>query len=183
MNDWSKMSLIELVEYLEQHHLVLKKKLLEISRLLALVSIQYGDKYSDTLGALHDFFAKFKPEMESHFDKEEHILLPYIRQMNCFSSTGAGKPDFHYGSIKNPISLIEYDHDRVENVSLENMRTITDNYKLPPDADDDFRQLYDGLRDIEKELREHIYLENKILFPLVIEMELRLMHNGQVLKK
>ncbi|MFA6426602.1 MAG: hemerythrin domain-containing protein [Phycisphaerae bacterium] len=174
------MSLVELVEYLEQRHLAMKEKLLEISLLLEEVYVRYGNKYSDVLGVLRDFFAKFKPEMESHFDKEEHILLPYIRQMDYFSSTGVGKPDFHYGGIKNPIGLMEYDHDRVESVLLEKMRAITDNYKLPSDVDDDFKQLYDGLRYIEKELREHIYLENKILFPQVIEMELRSMRSRQV---
>ena len=176
MKNWSALPLMDLVEYIEKHHLILKEKLVEVSQLMEQVVLQYGDKHADTVRALQDFFKTFKPGMEKHFDKEENILIPYIRQMDVFSRTGINKPDFHYSSIKNPISLIEYEHVNVENVSLYKLRTITGNYKLPSDVDDDFKHLYDGLKYIEKELHEHINLENNILFPKVIEMELSLMH-------
>ncbi|HBG78362.1 MAG TPA: hypothetical protein DDW84_05880 [Phycisphaerales bacterium] len=177
MKDWSKASLAEIVEHLEKHHLGLKEKLLEISRILEQISAGSGKKCGNIVESLQDFFAGFGPEMEKHFDREERILWPYIRQMEDFSQTGSNRPDFHYGSIKNPISLIEYEHDRIENVMLDIMRTLAGDYKLPPDTDDDFSRLYDCLRNIEKEIREHIYLENKILFPQVIELELQTMHS------
>ena len=167
---------MELIEHLEKHHLILKEKLVGASQLMEQIVLRYGDKHADTVRALQNFLTKFKQGMEKHFDKEEDILIPYIRQMDIFSRTGNNKPDFHYSSIKNPISLIEYEHVNVENVSLDKLRTITGNYQLPSDVGDDFKHLYEDLKSIEKELHEHIYLENSILFPQVIEMELRLMH-------
>jgi len=177
MKDWSKTSLTEFVEYLEKHHLMLKKMLLEISRLLKNEAVQHTAQLGTTLESLRDFFAEFGPEMEKHFDREERVLWPYIRQMEGFSQTGDNKPDFHYGSIKNPISLIEYEHDRIENVMLDMMHAIAGNYKLHSDIDNAVRRIYDGLQNIDKEIREHIYLEDKILFPRVIELELRTMHS------
>ena len=177
MKDWSKTSLTELVEYLEKHHLMLRKMLLEISQLLNTGVIQHRVQLGDTLESLLDFFAEFRPEMEKHFEREERILWPYIRQMESFSQTGRDKPDFDYGGVKNPISLIEYEHDRIENVMLDIMHDIAGNYKLPPDTDNAVRRIYDYMQNIDKEIREHIYLEDKILFPRVIELELRSMHS------
>ena len=114
--------------------------------------------------------------MESHFAREEHILIPYIRQMDEFDKDRGPKHQFHSGSIKNPISQLEYDHDQVENVMFDKIRTITRNYQLPASADDTFKALYDGLKDIETNISEHIDLENNVLFPLAIELELQLMH-------
>ena len=176
MKHYSNVDLTEVVDYLEKHHVVLKEKMVKVSQLLEQMIVRYEDKYGRIFGALRDFFAEIKPEMERHFDKEERILFPYIRQVDGFVTTG-GKPDFNYGSIKNPIGLIEYEHDRIENVLLINMRAIVDNYTLPPDAREDLKRFYDSVQDTEKELREHIYIENNVLFPQAIETEMRLMHS------
>jgi len=59
---------------------------------------------------------------------------------------------------------------------FDKLRTITNNYHLPPNAGNAFKALYDGLKDIETNISEHINLENKILFPMAIELELQLIH-------
>ena len=173
--NWSKASLIELVEYIEQHHREMKAKLLKLQTLLEQAAKLHKDGHS-SINSLQEFFPVFKTEMENHFAREEHILIPYIRQMDEFDKSRGPKPQFHSGSVKNPISQLEYDHDQVENVMLDKIRTITCNYQLPPSASDAFKALYDGLKDIETDISEHIDLENNVLFPLAIELELQLMH-------
>jgi regulator of cell morphogenesis and NO signaling len=114
--------------------------------------------------------------MENHFEKEEHILIPYIRQMDESNRNPDIKLELQHSGIKNPISQLEYDHDQTENVMFNELRTITSNYELPQDASDAFKALYDGLKDIKTNISKHIYLENKILFPWAIELELQLIH-------
>ena len=48
---------------------------------------------------------------------------------------------------------------------LAQMRQVTDNYTLPEDACPTFAALFEGLDALEKDLHEHIHLENNILFP------------------
>ncbi len=172
--NWSNASLIELLEYIEQHHCKIRGKLLKVQTLIEQAAELQKDQYSSTFGSLQKFYPVFKTKMESHFAKEEHILIPYIRQMDESNRNPDVKLEFHLSSIKNPISQLEYDHDKIENVMFDELRTITSNYQLPQNPSNAFKALYDGLKDIETNINEHINLENKILFPWAIELELQL---------
>jgi len=174
--NWSKASLIELLEYIEQHHRRIKEKLLKLQTLIEQAAELQNDQHSNTLGSLQKFYPVFKTKMENHFAKEEQILIPYIRRMDESNRNPGTKFEFHTSSIKNPIGRIEYDHDRIENVMFDKLRTITNNYQLPPNAGNAFKALYDGLKDIETNMSEHINLESNILFPAAIELELQLIH-------
>ncbi len=174
--NWSKASLIELIEYIEQHHRRIKERLLKVQTLIEQAAELQKDQHSSTFGFLQKFYPVFKTEMENHFTKEEQILIPYIRQMDEYSRNPGTKLEFHSSSIKNPIGQIEYDHDQTENVMFDKLRTITNNYQLPQNSGDAFKALYDGLKDIETNISEHINLENNILFPRAIELELQLIH-------
>ncbi len=172
--NWSEASLIELLEYIEQHHCKISEKLLKVQTLIEQAAELQKDQYSSTFGSLQKFYPAFKTKMESHFAKEEHILIPYIRQMDESNRNPDTKFEFHSSSIKNPISQLEYDHDQIENVMFDELRTITSNYQLPQNPSNAFKALYDGLKDIETNINEHINLEHKRLFPWAIELELQL---------
>jgi regulator of cell morphogenesis and NO signaling len=49
--------------------------------------------------------------------------------------------------------------------ALRSLRSVTGDYRLPEDACISYRTLYRALQDFEKDLHEHIHLENNILFP------------------
>ena len=166
--NWSKASLIELLEYIEQHHREIKDKLLKLQTLIEQAAELQKDQHSGTFGSLQKFYPVFKAKMENHFAKEEHILIPYIRQMDESNRNPGTKPEVHTSGIKNPISQLEYDHDQTENVMFDKLRTITNNYQLPQNAGNPFKALYDGLKDIETNISQHINLENKTLFPRAI---------------
>ena len=174
--NWSNASERELVRHIQNHHSEMKEKFLTIQTLLSRAAEQNKDRFSDILGPLQEFLGDFKTKLENHFAGEEKILLPYILEMDAFNRHQGPKPVFHTGSIKNPISQMEYEHDQVETVMFKKIHSITDNYHLDLDPSDALKALYDSLKDIEKNLSEHIHIENNVLFPLAIELELQLMH-------
>ena len=102
--------------------------------------------------------------------KEEQILFPYIRQIEAYANRNGPKPEVHCGSVANPITQMEFEHDNAGNALVE-MRKLTDNYARPEDACKTFDALYEGLAAMEADLHEHIHLENNILFPKAIELE------------
>ena len=53
---------------------------------------------------------------------------------------------------------------------LRRMRKISGNYTIPSDACISYQTLYQALDAFEKDLRQHIHLENNILFPRAVEM-------------
>ncbi len=65
---------------------------------------------------------------------------------------------------------MEREHKAAGDILTE-MRSTTSEYNLPDDACESFKALYDGLKELEKDLHEHIHLENNILFPKAVELE------------
>ncbi|MFT3745125.1 MAG: hemerythrin domain-containing protein [Pyrinomonadaceae bacterium] len=57
------------------------------------------------------------------------------------------------------------------------MRAITNDYTLPAEACPSFTALYHRLEALERDLHQHIHLENNLLFPKAIEMERELFAN------
>jgi len=122
------------------------------------------------LAALGKVLADLKSDIEMHLVKEEQILFPYIRQIEAYAQGRGPAPQVHCGSIQNPIRQMEYEHEEVA-AALAQMHRLTDDFTLPGDACSSFRALYDGLRDLEADLHEHIHLENNILFRKAIEVQ------------
>src|SRR5690554_7709814 len=54
---------------------------------------------------------------------------------------------------------------------LEKVHELSDNYQPPASACNTYRVLYAKLAEFEKDLHQHIHLENNILFKKAIELE------------
>ena len=63
---------------------------------------------------------------------------------------------------------------------LRRMRNITKNYWLPEGVCPSYSGLYFGLQDLERDLHQHIHLENNVLFPKAIELEEKLFEDKSV---
>jgi regulator of cell morphogenesis and NO signaling len=66
--------------------------------------------------------------------------------------------------------MMMVEHDNAGEV-LRQIRKLTRDFAAPEDACVSFRTLYNALEELERDLHEHIHLENNILFPRAIEME------------
>ncbi len=169
--DWSVVSLTELADHIEEkHHTFMREQLPRLEALIMKTSQAHKKRHEEMLSALETIFKELKREIESHLMKEEQILFPYIRQIEAFVEAKGPQPVVHCGSIQNPVRQMEHEHDNA-GAALEKMRETTSDYSLPGDACLTFRALYDGLQALEKDLHEHIHLENNILFPKVVEIE------------
>lgn len=171
--DWSSVSLAELVDHIEQtHHVFMKEQLPRLAGLLDKTIQAHGERHGAMLEQLKHSYISLKTDIEMHLAKEEQILFPLIRQMEAFHQHRGPTPDMHCGSIGNPIRQMEHEH-YVAGEFLVQMREITNNYALPNDACPTFAALYEGLDALEKDLHEHIHLENNILFPKAQALEVR----------
>ena len=80
----------------------------------------------------------------------------------------------HFGSVQNPINMMEMEHEMVG----KNLAEITGNCpiiiycpEMPVPA---ISLLYRMLDEFEEDLHLHIHLENNILFPKALEIEKQL---------
>jgi len=174
VKDWTAASPTELADHIEQtHHVFMKEQLPRLAGLLDKTLRAHGARHGAMLEQLRHTFVALKTDIEMHLAKEEQILFPLIRQLEAYRQGRGPVPEVHCGSVANPIGQMEFEHDQAGRF-LAQMRAITSDYQPPADACETFLALYDGLRDLEADLHEHIHLENNILFPEAVEVEAHL---------
>ncbi len=164
--DAAAMSLTELADHIEQtHHAYLRSEFPRLDELSAKVASAHGD-HDARLYKVRETFLALADELSSHMMKEEQILFPMIRQLDSSESV----PDFHCGSLANPIHQMEAEHDDAGS-ALKKLRTLTDDYAAPEWACNTFRAMLHALVTFEGDLHQHIHKENNVLFPRAIDME------------
>lgn len=169
--DWQTAPLDQLVKHIvATHHEYLKLELPALGKRLDKVHAVHGAKDPETLNRMAEVFGALRAEMELHMHKEEAILFPFIEKYGRAETLGQPVPPVPFGSIANPIAVMESEHASAGD-ALGELRTLTHNYQLPPYACFTVRTLYAGLQALEADLHVHIHLENNILFPRAIALE------------
>lgn len=164
--DWTRAALSELIAHiLEKHHAYLRGELPRLAQMVAKVHDVHGARHPE-LAEVRQTYNGLHAELESHMMKEEQILFPLIKAMEASQSLEAG----HCGSVNNPISVMEHEHDSA-GAALARMRLLTGDFTPPEDACNTYRVLLDGLAELEADLHRHIHKENNILFPRASELE------------
>jgi regulator of cell morphogenesis and NO signaling len=103
-------------------------------------------------------------EMVLHMGKEEGVLFPYISRLEDAAEAGRELPYAPFGSVDNPIRMMEAEHESA-GTAMALIRELTDGYTAPEDACTTYRICLKELEAFERDLHEHVHLENNILFP------------------
>lgn len=169
--DWSNASLSELAGHIvECHHAFLRRELPRIAVRLEKVYRVYNQRHGETLIGLPEVFSELRSELEEHLNKEEWILFPTICAYEQATQAGETLPPTPFGTIANPIRMMELEHGHADNALLR-IREITGGYSVPEYACVTYRALISGLQELEQDLALHIHLENNILFPRALAFE------------
>jgi regulator of cell morphogenesis and NO signaling len=122
---------------------------------------------------LHEVAAIIKDvaqEMTSHMAKEEDILFPYIAGLATAASGAGAHASAPFGTVRNPIRMMEMEHESVGD-AMARIRELTDQYRIPDTACTTYRVCLQELESFERDLHEHVHLENNILFPKAARLE------------
>lgn len=164
------LSLDDLADYIvEKHHTYVREQLPEIEPFLDKIVLVHGAKHPE-LKKVQENFQAVKEELLSHMEKEENILFPYIKEMMKAKRSHSKLTTPSFGSIKNPIDMMEAEHESAGD-SFKEIREITDDLSPPEGACNTYRTTFALLDEFENDLHRHIHLENNILFPKSILLE------------
>jgi len=168
--DWSQASLEQLSAHIvAKHHAYAKTELPRLAILAQKVVNRHGDTHAE-LPRIQTLLAQLDEEMTQHFAKEEAVLFPYIASLERSTTTGTAKPKNCFGTIANPIAMMTEEHDAA-GVLLAEIRQLSNQFTPPEGACPTYHAFYDGLNEFERDLHQHIHLENNILFPRAINLE------------
>jgi regulator of cell morphogenesis and NO signaling len=171
--DWRAAPLHQLIDHIVTvHHASLRRELPAIQGRLDKVYRIYNHRYGPTLVGLPEAFTALRAELEPHMRKEEAVLFPFVRAVEAARTAREPVPRIPFGTIGNPIRLMETEHDRAGQM-LRKIREITKDFDLPAHACVTYKALMNGLIELEQDLHLHIHLENNVLFPRAAELEAR----------
>ena len=167
--DFQIASLPELITHiLDTHHVFTKSEMERLQALADKVLNAHGGNHPE-LVHLNELLTQLCADLKPHMFKEEQILFPYIVAM----SQNQAVPYAPFGTVKNPIRMMMMEHDTAGEI-LRDLRALTSDYKVPVDACISYQTLYQALENFEKDLHQHIHLENNILFPKAFDLERKL---------
>ncbi len=170
--DWQTAPLHELAHHIiTTHHEYLKLELPALSKRMEKVHSVHGAK-DPRLARMAEIYAELRDELELHLHKEEVILFPFLDQYGRAEAAGLPLPPVPFGSVANPINVMEREHTGAGDALVE-LRQLTSDYTLPEWACSTVKALWEGLEALETDLHLHIHLENNILFPRAIALEQR----------
>ncbi len=162
----AELSLTELADHIERiHHAYLHQELPRLERMVTKVAAVHGEK-EPRLTQIRDIFLALSAELATHLIKEEQVLFPIIRQLEASDTL----PQFHCGTVINPISRMEFEHDEA-GAALAQLRQLTDDFTPPEWACNTYRALFDALLTFEQDMHQHIHKENNVLFPRAVLLE------------
>lgn len=132
---------------LERYHEVHRRQFPEAIRLAARVEAVHRDN-ADCPAGLSQHLAFMFDDLETHHQKEEMMLFPMMRR----GDVPAG-----------PIACMEAEHEDVIE-QLQGLARLTNDFVPPAGACTTWRALYALCREIDADLRDHMHLENNVLF-------------------
>lgn len=151
VDDWRERPLVQLIAHVVDRYHARHRS--ELPRLLAMaekVERVHGDKPGCPVG-LAAHLRETAHDLVQHMQKEEAVLFPML-------VAGAGMRAWA------PIQCLTEEHDE-HGRALARMRELAHGFVPPPHACGTWRALYAGLAELEREVMEHVHLENHVLFP------------------
>ncbi len=171
-NNWELDFLTDFI--INTHHVYVIESLGLIDAYATKVAKVHGEHHPAVI-KIKELFDLVAQDLSSHMKKEELILFPYIKRLVVANRENINIDKSQFGSVNNPIKLMEEEHEIVGNL-LKEIAVLSNNYNPPAWACNTFKALYAKLDEFEQDLHIHIHLENNILFPKAVAMETKYFH-------
>ena len=165
---FDKLTLTQLTDFIiHTHHSYVKKEMPAILNYLEKVSSKHGERHPEMI-KVFQLFSAVKEEMELHMQKEELVLFPRIKDIE--KQVSENKPIVLSPSyILAPVTMMEQEHEHAGSMLAE-IRKLTNQFTAPPDACTTYKLSFAALEAFEKDLHQHVHLENNILFPKALKL-------------
>jgi regulator of cell morphogenesis and NO signaling len=172
-SDPSTLSCAHLIQHIVRvHHQRVRHDLPSLVRQARKLTDKLGDQARE-FKAVEKLIERLQQDLWAHIRKEEEVLFPFIVRMEEESTLAYPPAHACFRSISHPVFMMVQEHEAA-NLIMEEIRWTTGNFTPPEWACPTHRALFDGLRGFECDLREHVHIENDVLFPRSIQMEAEL---------
>ena len=168
--DVENYSLARLIQHIVRtHHQTVRQELPRLAELSQRIAKKHGEKAPQFI-AIAQFIERLRDEMFAHLEKEEQVLFPYIVRLEEAAEDGSSAPYACFRSVAQPISMMMREHDSAEGIVAQ-LREITNGFEPPQWACPRNAAFHASMAAFERDLLQHVHLENDLLFPQAIALE------------
>lgn len=168
--NWASESLETICSHIvATHHAYVRAELPRLEMLAQKVVSRHG-KARPELEQIQQLIQSLSPDLLQHLAKEEMVLFPYITNLERNLATCGPRPLGCFGAVRNPIRMMIAEHD-VAGKAMAQIRLLSEGFTPPEWACPTYRGFYQTLAEFEKDLHQHVHLENNTLFPRAIELD------------
>lgn len=170
--EWSIDFLLEYITNV--HHEYLKISLKEIAQQLK----EYTDshkKVADWMPSLEKQFLLMKKQLLHEMSREEETLFPYIRQISYAYRHKEPYAALFVKTLRKPIDDDAFTGHSFILKSLSAIRELSGQYAIPANACVARKVLLKKLAELDRDIVQHFYLEQNILFPRAKSIEKELL--------
>ncbi len=159
-----------LAEYIvKEYHAKAEKEIQELKPILEKLEEEKSTQFPE-IEKINTTFKKVSGEMAAHMKKEELMLFPFIKKMYKAKAENK-KLEIPSSRFKNLIDLMLEDHDD----QLEQFDKTTEwgkQYQLLAEKywSEELTKTIEKLKELQEDLKQHVHLENDILFPKTIAL-------------
>jgi regulator of cell morphogenesis and NO signaling len=163
-------TLRELIDHIvTTHHAYLRSELPFLEERIAKMCANHGHDRPE-LFEIQQILQDLRDDLMSHLMKEEQVLFPYVAGLEKARAAAAPAPQACFASVRFPIRMMRMEHDGAQDLLMK-LRGVSGNYTAPDFVCGNGREFYTRLEGLERDLKEHIRLENDTLFPRAVELE------------
>jgi len=175
--DFDSWEIDFLVDYIYNvHHRYLKKALLEVKEQVQRFLDDHRKKFPE-LEEIETIMNQFMKDFPPHMKQEEEVFFPYIKQIHHAYKHRESYARLLIRTLRKPIEEVMIKEHDITGSALHRLRKITNNYTPPEKACITYKITFSKLKELDKDLVQHIHLESNILFPKAIKMEQELLED------
>ena len=145
------------------HHRYVREELPALAEMAHKLAAKHGNRAPELL-EVQEQVESLLAAMLAHIQKEEQAIFPFISQMD------ENIAHERLRLVAQGIQRMVQEHESVECIVAE-LRRLTYGFEPPSWACATHCALFSGLRAFETNLRQHVHLENDVLFQKAIQWE------------
>jgi len=161
--DFSSLSQADLIDHIvARHHAWLRMNDPEILAYTAKIASVHGTRHPELI-EIAGLFSRIAADMRTHLGEEEKLFFPAVKRAEVARSAGRAVDAADLRILESSLASLGRDHESIGDASHE-VRALAKGFALPDDACATYSLTYARLGEFERELHEHVHLENNILF-------------------
>lgn len=175
--DAANLSMSRLVQHIVRiHHQCVRRELPGLCEMAHEIASRRND-LDPKLKDIEALLNELRADLLAHIQTEEQVLFSFIYQMDQEPTVVSPLSRAGFRSIADSNAMVMQEHESANHIMAE-IRHITTDFEVPEGACATHIALFTGLRAFEKDLKQHLHLENDVLFPRAIKLESEMNSRG-----